>query len=116
MTLPPCHSARSSAPMCRGEEPASENDTLTRFFAATGSSARHSGKCFNNLLGFGKVEAVTDPGFGKKVFGFRGQRLDLAAKLVNENPKILHLIAVVRPPHSLKQLAVRHHAVRASHP
>src|SRR4051812_10827841 len=47
-------------------------------------------------------EAVADPGFRQNVFRFGGVGLDFLAELVDEDAKVLGLVAIVRPPDGLQ--------------
>ena len=49
----------------------------------------------------GEHQAVADPRLSKQVARMGGVRLDLLSKLIDEDPQVFHLVAVVRPPHRL---------------
>ena len=57
-------------------------------------------------------EPIAYPWFRQDVFRLGGIRLDLLAQLVNKNPQILGLIAVIGSPHGLQQFAVRNGLAR----
>src|SRR5262245_50011103 len=61
---------------------------------------------------YSELQAVSDPRLGEQMDRLGGVRLDFFSKLVDEDAKVVDLIAVVGPPDRLQQLAVRHDFVR----
>src|ERR1700722_11693577 len=59
-----------------------------------------------------RLEAVTNPGFGKQVLRRRGIDLDFLAQLPDEHAKILWLFRAVGSPDGGQQRAVRDHFAR----
>src|ERR1035441_3726125 len=60
-------------------------------------------------------EAVAYPGLGEDVFRLGGVGLDLFAQLVDEDAQVLGLVAVVRTPHGLQELAMGHGTAGVRH-
>ena len=58
------------------------------------------------LLGVWHHEAVPDPWLRDDELRFCGVRFDLLAQVVDENPQIIALIAIVGPPDRLQQVPV----------
>src|SRR5262249_28010091 len=52
-------------------------------------------------------EPIPDPRFGGDVFGVIGIDLQFLPQISHEYPKVLNLLAIIRPPNRLQQLTVR---------
>src|SRR6187399_189124 len=59
------------------------------------------------------VETVSDPGLCLDEVWVLRIRLEFLSKILNDRPKIIDLISVVRAPDSLQKFAMRHGFVRA---
>src|SRR5581483_2714986 len=58
------------------------------------------------------VEAIADPGLRGNVLRMLRIRFDLFSKVLDKDPKVIHLIAVIGPPDRLQQFAMRNRLVR----
>ena len=57
---------------------------------------------------YGPIETIADPGFGSDVLRVIRIRFDLLPKGLDESPKVVDLVAIVRTPYRLQQLPMRH--------
>src|ERR1700735_1526137 len=89
---------------------------LPAFFRAAGAAylaTEHGGtlgKTFRVLF-VRHAELVAHAGLGQDIARLGRLRLDLFAQLIDEHPQIHDLVAIVRPPYGLQQLAMRNGSV-----